>query len=724
MLFFPVCLMAYLALSGETPFKTQPEEFMSIRSRLLINFLGFIILIISAIVFVVSISARKTAESQFQVSSREQLARIDDILGIYAASGKDSAKYLASIPVVKDTLGKSVTSYVDAKEATRNLYEYYNDHEKLVFDEFMKLKANNPQYGLIFFGLTDGTIIEADDSDTFGAGYDPRKRPWYQQAMARNEDTNISMPYVSSSGDVVSSVSCKVYDAKKTLIGVLAIDFNLNTLTGYLTELKIGATGTVIVMSREGLVLVDPKNNDSVFKKIDEIKDNALLRQILAAPDSNFEYKIKGTDYLIATHFSEDFGWNVAVIIDKDEVLAPGVAMRNHALMVGCGIATLAIVAIIFIANSLVRPINLLVDASRRIASGDLTTLPESRNFSGEMLSLHTSLDSMVSNLSELLQSSKQKGEEAEKHSQLARQALQDAEAARVQGESARQEGMRQVAKRMFDMVAGIIQTSHAVSSSMEHVVNDSDAQHEKTQIVLAEAESLEHTVQGMVNNVEKAMDHSEIARKEAQDGTGVVGSVISGMNDVEAYTVKMNTSLQELGVQAEGISSVMTVINDIADQTNLLALNAAIEAARAGEAGRGFAVVADEVRKLAEKTMNATKEVGDVIISIQRGTLSNVAAIRETAAAVENARTYAINSGKALEGITNIVSISAKEINFMGEACQQQLRASRTFSEAAANVDALSARMSGSINDANGAIIKMNELLHELETDIKNLQK
>ena len=119
-----------------------------------------------------------------------------------------------------------------------------------------------------------------------------------------------------------------------------------------------------------------------------------------------------------------------------------------------------------------------------------------------------------------------------------------------------------------------------------------------------------------------------------ADQSTYAVPQVGTAITVVDGKTSALKGSLNDLGVRAEGIGRVMSVITDIADQTNLLALNAAIEAARAGEAGRGFAVVADEVRKLAEKTVHATKEVDSAITSIQKNTGESIEAVEQAAAA------------------------------------------------------------------------------------------
>ncbi|GHV54337.1 hypothetical protein FACS1894206_06890 [Deltaproteobacteria bacterium] len=148
----------------------------------------------------------------------------------------------------------------------------------------------------------------------------------------------------------------------------------------------------------------------------------------------------------------------------------------------------------------------------------------------------------------------------------------------------------------------------------MSHGAEMQRARVESTASAMTEMNS---TVMEVARNAGQASEQSEKTKDKANDGAELVNQVVKAINLVNKISGVLQTNMQELGAQAESIGGVMNVISDIADQTNLLALNAAIEAARAGEAGRGFAVVADEVRKLAEKTMSATQEVGGSITAI-----------------------------------------------------------------------------------------------------------
>jgi methyl-accepting chemotaxis protein len=167
-----------------------------------------------------------------------------------------------------------------------------------------------------------------------------------------------------------------------------------------------------------------------------------------------------------------------------------------------------------------------------------------------------------------------------------------------------------------------------------------------------------------MAKTSQSASEFAANARKtalETQASSGVVNQTIEGMNKIDEVVQRSAATVEELGVSSNQIGEIIQVIYDIADQTNLLALNAAIEAARAGEQGRGFAVVADEVRKLAERTTQATKEIAAMITKIQRDTQGAVQVIRQGTSEVDKGKDLVAKTGIAIESAMKSAMKSAE---------------------------------------------------------------
>ncbi len=701
---------------------------MTIRSKLFLTFLCLCLILIGGIAALVVVETRSTALENFETTAKGQLLRIDDIFAQYADTGKQSAGYLAKLPVVKGGLGKVVNTFMDKKESTENKYEIYTDYEKQIYDEFQKMQLSHPYYGLIFIGYSDGAILEANEpgkpNDTFGAGYDPRKRPWYTQAMEKKDDFNISLPYVSSSKDVVCSVTSKVYGSSGGQVAVLAIDFNLTGLTNYLAKLKIGQTGHVVVLSQDGLILANPADSSTVFKNMKDVKNKAFFERLLAQGDASFEYESGGKAYQVLAHTNPSFGWRAAVLIEQDEVLAKSVQTRNKIIMLGLGLALLMLAAVFFLSRSLTRPISLLVDASGRIAEGDFSALPDGAGFNGEMLTLHGSLKRMTTNLSALIEDAKAKTQEAERQSGLARQAVSDADAARRQAEAAKREGMLQAAGQLESIVHQTKDAADALARHVERAVRGASMQSKYAGETAVAMSQMNATAMEVARNSAQASDSAGDTTKKANEGESMVSSLKNAIAEVERKTEVLKKAINDLGAQAQGINQIMTVITDIADQTNLLALNAAIEAARAGEAGRGFAVVADEVRKLAEKTMTATKEVGTSVDSIQKGTKESVAGMEEAARSVQQSTELATTAQGALQEIVALSRATADQIRSIATAGEEQSATSEEISRGTGEINHIASETAVTMQEAESAVAGLNTLAKNLESLITEMKR
>ena len=204
---------------------------------------------------------------------------------------------------------------------------------------------------------------------------------------------------------------------------------------------------------------------------------------------------------------------------------------------------------------------------------------------------------------------------------------------------------------------------------------------------VASAVEEMTKTIFETSKNTSEAAIASKQAGDFAKEGGKAVEETIEGMNRISSVVTKSAETVLTLGKSSDQIGEIIQVIDDIADQTNLLALNAAIEAARAGEQGRGFAVVADEVRKLAERTTKATKEIATMILQIQSDTAEAVKSIKLGEQEVENGKHLAVKAGQSIRDIVNGAAKVTDTITQVATASEEQ---SATAEQIGKNIDSI----------------------------------
>ncbi len=273
----------------------------------------------------------------------------------------------------------------------------------------------------------------------------------------------------------------------------------------------------------------------------------------------------------------------------------------------------------------------------------------------------------------------------------------------------------------------GISQAQSVGFAEITEVLKESsDAARRQSETSFNALRGIENMTQSMddiARKAEQARESTETTRSEAANGADIVRTVIDGIERVSRQTGELAQDISALSSHAQDISKVIILIEDIADQTNLLALNAAIEAARAGEAGRGFAVVADEVRKLAEKTMTATRDVVTAVRSIQDSTRKS----EETTAAAVNltqeSTALAEKSGKSLAKIVEMADTVANEISNIAQITREQSQVSLQVRDIMNEIGALSQRTVESMNRSNDGVVVLARQSGELKALIEDMR-
>ncbi len=285
-------------------------------------------------------------------------------------------------------------------------------------------------------------------------------------------------------------------------------------------------------------------------------------------------------------------------------------------------------------------------------------------------------------------------------------------------------ENLERVGDEVTKVARLMAEAAESVASEMDQVTRSMDDAANQTHSLATAMEEMNATVLEVANNTGQVAQSSDEANQVAKEGGNEVQNTVRETREVSERSDMLANSLNDLQQKAENIGRIMSVINDIADQTNLLALNAAIEAARAGEAGRGFAVVADEVRKLAEKTMHATKEVEGAIGEIQRSTKSAVDEMTQTKTIVDKATERASGAGSTLDSIIAQFEKIADMVQGIAAASEEQSATSDEINRSVSEINSLAQDASQRVQNASDAIQKVSHMAGELTDLVKRFQE
>ena len=267
--------------------------------------------------------------------------------------------------------------------------------------------------------------------------------------------------------------------------------------------------------------------------------------------------------------------------------------------------------------------------------------------------------------------------------------------------------------KSALDVMASV----NSILLAAEEMTSGATQQDHEITNTSSAVEELTVSMKQVSNNAEASAEAARRALDAAEQGNRAVRDTLEGMQRIRASVQASAKKIKSLGDRSLEISEIINVINDITEQTNLLALNAAIEAARAGEAGRGFAVVADEVRKLAEHSRSATKDIAALIKAIQAETNEAVVVMEEGTREVEGGASLADQAGKALEAISSVVRQSAELVQEISLASKQQVRGTEGVAHAMQIISSITRQTSqGSRQTVStvGHLVKLSEQLND----------
>ena len=411
---------------------------------------------------------------------------------------------------------------------------------------------------------------------------------------------------------------------------------------------------------------------------------------------------------------------------NAEAMSAQGDAMYENSNMIGTALTVLAIliavVLTILIVRNTVRQLGKdpgeLNAIARRVVDGDYNI-----DDGGKKLGVYGAIVEMVNALKQNIENAQRESENAREQSRKAQEAMAQAEAASKEAQ-AKTEAMLVAADKLEAMGGVLSSASTELSAQIEQSDRGAAESAQRLSEAATAMNEMNATVQEVAKNAGSASAASAETKQKAEAGSQVVEKAVHSIEQVHQMSLELKEDMAQLNEHAQDITRIMGVISDIADQTNLLALNAAIEAARAGEAGRGFAVVADEVRKLAEKTMASTNDVGNAIKAIQESTAKSMTGVDNAVERIGEATELASQSGAALEEIVATVEATGDQVNAIATASEEQSAASEEINQSIVQVNDMSRQTAEAMAEAARAVSDLAAQAQGLTNLIQELKE
>ncbi|WP_459213328.1 methyl-accepting chemotaxis protein [Bacillus rugosus] len=632
----------------------------SITRKLLVSFLSILIIPVAILAAIAYQSASSSLDRQMMGSALENVQQLNETINTSIGEKENSAAYFSEWLTKKRYNAKSNAS---------------------IAEKFSQYISINKDVESIYTSDKNGRFTRYPDLQ-MPSDYNPVERDWYKKAVANKGKVVVTDPYkTASTNTMVVTIAQQTKDGS----GVIAINMTIENLLKTTKKVNIGKQGYAFIMTKDKKVVAHPNETSGTELKGD------WLDKVLNADKGDFQYTMDGDKKKMAFDTNKLTGWKVGGTMYLDEIHEAAQPVLHIALIVLAAAIIIGIIVMTLIIRSITTPLKQLVGSSKRISEGDLTETIDIRS-KDELGELGKSFNNMASSLRSLIHT------------------IQDS--------------VDNVAASSEELTASAAQTSKAtehITLAIEQFSNGNEKQNENIETAAEHIYQMNDGLTNMAQASEVITDSSVQSTEIASEGGKLVHQTVGQMNVIDKSVKEAEQVVRGLETKSKDITNILRVINGIADQTNLLALNAAIEAARAGEYGRGFSVVAEEVRKLAVQSADSAKEIEGLIIEIVKEINTSLGMFQSVNQEVQTGLDITDKTEISFKRISEMTNQIAGELQNMSATVQQLSASSEEVSGASEHIASISKESSAHIQDiaasAEEQLASMEEISSSAET-------
>ena len=660
----------------------------SIRFRLLRAITITIISLIGFICAAVGYELYRKNTAQFNDFTSQQCSNIKKSIDIFIQNGKNVVTMLAAHPTVQ-WADETIYNYTIEAQKSGIIYTHTGKTEQDIVTLFRATERSFPEFREIYMGTKWGGAVSSWPEEE-NKGYDPRERSWYKKAVESNGNIIITPVYISTNGQPVISLAKTIMDTNNSILGCIGLDINLTDLTSFIGSVKVGNTGYCMLVQDDGMILANAKHSEYNFKTL---KETNLAAFTEIGKTSNGSMLVTLDGKMVKTYIFPlpDLGWKLVIFVEQNEILSLFYALVRIMVLIGLVMFVLYFTLAFMAARALKRYFARLETLLGKIAAGDLTDrIMIKRN--DEIGRLMTHLNMATEHSHTMLAALR---EEADKMTAIGSDLSSNMEetATAVKQISSNAATVKEKALMQAAGVTETAATGEQIQGKLNLLVEG----------ITKQSESITQSSALITSTAENMLRINKILSQNDELIKTVYGQMKAGTDGARAA----NEFVKKIAERSEALLEASQVIQNIASQTNLLAMNAAIEAAHAGESGKGFAVVADEIRKLAEESNMQGKQIGAVI--------------KESTEIIAQVSEAGIQAEKTFTDVYGLISnISEKEdsiVNLMREQEEngaQVLSAIETINKVTRDVSSASVEMLEGGKQITAEMQKLAEITRE----------
>lgn len=556
---------------------------------------------------------------------------------------------------------KPVTSQADLMtDVEKSGLEFDNEDMKML----LSVAASDKDIQEMTRGDENGMFLPYNSPDETGKT-DPRKRPWYAQAREAGKTVYTEVYTSKSTGDLVVSAVAPFYGENKQFRGAICGDITLTVLKEQVQHIKYRNQGIGYIVEKTGKLLATSGKEQPMSEAKDIKGVGEKLDSMFQTGSGYFTYTdADGAEQLFAYTTVPTTGWLIGMAVPTDFVFAPIQRLRLiYGVLIVVGLLLVMGMCLTFAAR-ITKPIVALEGQASQLADGNLRVPQLPVESEDEIGSMTRAFNTMQEHLHDLI-------------SKMAATSEQVAAAS---------EELTANAQQSADAAVHVAETIGEVSNGMDRQLADIDGAKKNVDAVFID-------ITAMTEKTKKVTEAAVGTSEAAKQGELLMKDATTKMAHIETSVMNSADVVRTLGESSQQIGQIVEAISSIADQTNLLALNAAIEAARAGEHGRGFAVVADEVRKLAAESQESAEQIKERILTIQKDTAHAVSAMEEGKTEVQLGAKAIRDVGEQFQDIMGQVNDIRNQIDEISTSVNSVSSGAGHIVDAVDSIDSVSRR-------------------------------